>query len=80
MLGTKRRRRPRYLGQKLLQIRMILELSQEQMAKKLTSSQVSVYTTHISEFARGKREPSQPVLLKYARMWIFQPTYGLMIN
>jgi Helix-turn-helix. len=56
------------MGRKLLQIRKNLNLSQEQMAKKLTSKLAPVYPTHVSEFERGKREPSLLVLLRYARV------------
>ncbi len=66
-MGTKPRPLPTRLGQKLLRIRKELDLSQEQMAKKLTSRKSPVYPTHISEFERSKREPSLLVLLKYAR-------------
>jgi transcriptional regulator with XRE-family HTH domain len=67
-MGTKRRPQPRRLGRKLLQIRKNLNLSQEQMAGELTSKRSPVYPTHISEFERGKREPSLLVLLTYARL------------
>jgi transcriptional regulator with XRE-family HTH domain len=66
-MGSKRRPQPRYLSRKLLQIRKALGLSQEQMAGRLTSKKSPVYPTHISEFERGKREPSLLVLLKYAQ-------------
>ena len=67
-MGTKRRPQPRYLGRKLLQIRMNFSLSQEGMAKSLTSKLAPVYPAHISEFERGIREPSLLVLLKYAQL------------
>lgn len=38
------------------------------MAKRLDMKQSRVYPTHVSEFERGLREPSLPVLLKYARL------------
>lgn len=67
-MGTKRRPLPRLLSRKLLQIRKGLDLSQEQMAKQLTSKRSPVYPTHVSEFERGLREPSLLVLLKYAQL------------
>jgi transcriptional regulator with XRE-family HTH domain len=67
-MGTKRRPQPRRMGRKLLQIRKGLDLSQEQMAERLTSKLSPVYPTHISEFERSKREPSLLVLLGYARL------------
>ena len=67
-MGTKRRPQPAHLGRKLLQIRRSLDLSQEQMAERLDTKESPVYPTHISEFERGKREPSLLVLLRYARL------------
>lgn len=67
-MGSKRRPQPARLGRKLLRIRKALDLSQEQMAKKLTSRRAPVYPTHVSEFERGLREPSLLVLLRYARL------------
>ena len=67
-MGAKRRPQPRRIGRKLLQIRRDLDFTQEQMAKSLHSKKSPVYPTHISEFERGKREPSLLVLLKYSRL------------
>lgn len=67
-MGTKRRAQPKRMGRRLLKIRKSLDLSQEQMAKKLDTKRSPVYPTHISEFERNKREPSLLVLLKYARI------------
>jgi transcriptional regulator with XRE-family HTH domain len=69
-MGSKRRPQPRLLGRKLLRIRKSLDFSQEQMAEKLTSKRSPVYPTHVSEFERGKREPSLLVLLRYAQLAI----------
>lgn len=67
-MGSKRRAQPQRLGEKLLQIRKALELTQEQMSEKLNLRESPVYPTHISEFERGRREPSLLVLLKYAQL------------
>jgi transcriptional regulator with XRE-family HTH domain len=67
-MGSKRRAQPRRLGEKLLQIRKALELTQEQMSEKLNLKESPVYPTHISEFERGKREPSLLVLLSYSKI------------
>lgn len=67
-MGSKRRAQPKKMKFKLLHIRKSLDLTQEQMAKKLDMKQSRVYPTHVSEFERGLREPSLLVLLKYARM------------
>lgn len=67
-MGTNRRPQPRRMGAKLLSIRKDLDLSQEQMAKRLDTKRSPVYPTHVSEFERGLREPSLLVLLQYARI------------
>lgn len=67
-MGSKRRAQPRRLGEKLLQLRKALELTQEQMSEKLNLKESPVYPTHISEFEYGKREPSLLVLLQYAKL------------
>lgn len=55
------------LGEKLLQIRMALELSQSQMLKRLGYEE-SVYYTRISDYERGNRVPPLPLVLEYARV------------
>jgi transcriptional regulator with XRE-family HTH domain len=67
-MGSRRRPQPLRLPSKLLRIRESLDLSQEQMAKRLETERSPVYPTHISEFERGLREPSLLVLLQYARL------------
>lgn len=54
------------LGEKLLQIRLALGLSQSQMLKRL-GYEKSVYYTRISDYERGQRVPPLPVVLQYAR-------------
>lgn len=66
-MGTSRRPRPARLAAKLRQIRTSLDLTQEQMGDLLTTRKSSVYPGHVSEFERGKREPSLLALLAYAR-------------
>lgn len=67
-MGSRRRPQPLRLPAKLLRIRQSLDLSQEQMARRLEMERSPVYPTHISEFERGLREPSLLVLLQYARL------------
>jgi transcriptional regulator with XRE-family HTH domain len=55
------------LAGKLLAIRAALGLSQAQMVKSLDAERMIV-PGQISEFETGKREPSLPVLLRYARL------------
>jgi transcriptional regulator with XRE-family HTH domain len=68
-MGQARRPQPARLAAKLRQIRLILELTQEQMAERLSRAIKSPpQPGHVSEFEQGKREPSLPVLLRYARI------------
>jgi transcriptional regulator with XRE-family HTH domain len=71
-MGRASRERPARLGEKLLQIRNALGLSQDGMLRALDMSEH--YGRHyISGFERGEREPPLSVLLRYskvARVWI----------
>jgi len=67
-MGRARRQHPERLGEKLREIRERLELSQEQMAERLKNTKSSVRPGHISELERGIREPTLPMLLRYARI------------
>lgn len=66
-MGQARRPQPTRLALKLRQVRMLLDLSQEQMADRLKHVKSPPQPGHISEFERGKREPSLLVLVAYAR-------------
>ena len=67
-MGRNRRPQPRYLPSKLREIRYKLDLTQEQMAKNLSSKKAPVHPGNISEYENGKREPSLLTLLKYSRL------------
>jgi transcriptional regulator with XRE-family HTH domain len=67
-MGRNRRPQPLYLHSKLLKIRMSMNLTQEQMAKNLSSRKAPVHPGNISEYETSKREPSLLTLLKYARL------------
>jgi transcriptional regulator with XRE-family HTH domain len=69
-MGRGRRLQPRKLKKKLHRIRSILGLTQEEMAKQLSSyaPKAAVYPGHISQFESGQREPQLPMLLAYAKM------------
>jgi transcriptional regulator with XRE-family HTH domain len=60
------RERPERLAGKLLQIRTALGLSQGDMLNRLGRGETG-YRNYISDFETGKREPSLPILLEYAR-------------
>jgi transcriptional regulator with XRE-family HTH domain len=63
-----RRPAPKRLGEKLLQIRTALELSQTQIVKSLDYQESPLYPAQISNFEQGKREPPLQLLLAYARL------------
>jgi transcriptional regulator with XRE-family HTH domain len=67
-MGSARRPLPERLPSKLLGIRRLLGLTQEQMAARLAHLKPPPQPRLISRFEQGKREPSLLVLLEYARM------------
>ena len=71
-MGRASREMPLRLGEKLLQIRTALGLSQEGMLRRLGLAED--YGRHyMSGFETGEREPSLSVLLQYseiAKVWI----------
>jgi transcriptional regulator with XRE-family HTH domain len=66
-MGRLPRERPRKLAAKLLQIRQALDLTQEQMLAALKLDE-KVFSSAISGYELGTREPPLLVLLKYARL------------
>lgn len=64
-MGRSSRAKPRRLAEKLLQIRVALSLSQDEVVKRLGLTE-EIDRNHISKFERGIREPSLLVLLQYA--------------
>lgn len=63
-----RRPAPKRLGEKLLQIRTALGLSQTEIVKRLDYEDSPLYPAQISNFEQGKREPPLQLLLAYARL------------
>jgi transcriptional regulator with XRE-family HTH domain len=59
------RRKPKRLAEKLLAIRLKLEVSQNQLAKLLEFDKGSA---RLSEYERGIREPDLLTLLAYAKL------------
>ena len=66
-MGTKPRRKPERLAEKLRQIRLTFGLSQSEMLKRLEADDLIVYN-EISKYELGLREPPLLILLKYARV------------
>lgn len=67
LMGRASREKPAHLADKILQIRTALDLSQNGMLRRLEIAEKG-YRNYISDFENGVREPSLPVLLKYARL------------
>lgn len=65
-MGRASRDRPARLAEKLLRVRTALGLSQNGMLRHLGLAEKG-YRNYISDFENGVREPSLPVLLRYAR-------------
>ena len=68
-MGQAPRNKPKRLGEKLLQIREALDLSQKEMAERL-SKQAGVKITYrnVSKYERDKSVPYIEIVLAYARL------------
>lgn len=66
-MGSRARPKPRRLAEKLLQIRVALDLSQDGMLARLELNR-SHFRSAVSGYELGTREPPLPILLKYARL------------
>jgi transcriptional regulator with XRE-family HTH domain len=66
-VGRASRERPKRLAEKLLQIRNGLGLTQNEMVEQLGIG-VRGHRNYLSDFENGVREPSLPLLLRYARV------------
>lgn len=66
-MGTNPRVRPKRLAEKLRYIRVTLDLTQEELLRKLEIETLATQSK-ISEFESGKRDPSLLILLQYARL------------
>jgi transcriptional regulator with XRE-family HTH domain len=65
-MGSAARRKPARLAEKLLSIRVGLDLSQNGMSRRMGFTN-ELSQAEISMFERGIRVPPLPVLLEYAR-------------
>ena len=66
-MGTAARTKPKRLAAKLLQIRVGLELTQEELIVRLDCER-ELARSNITRFEQGLREPSLLILLRYARL------------
>ncbi|MGB9178046.1 MAG: helix-turn-helix transcriptional regulator, partial [Pyrinomonadaceae bacterium] len=62
-MGTRSRHKPERLAEKLLQIRLALGLSQNEMIRRMGIEELIAQNT-ISEYELGKREPPLRILLQ----------------
>jgi transcriptional regulator with XRE-family HTH domain len=65
-MGSPRSPKPERLAEKLLQIRLALGLSQNEMLVRLGMAE-EYFRSRISAYELGNREPHLPILLRYAR-------------
>jgi transcriptional regulator with XRE-family HTH domain len=66
-MGKYPRRKQKRLAEKLLQIRLALDLSQNDLLRRLGAEE-DLYRTNISNYELGDREPPLYILLGYARL------------
>jgi transcriptional regulator with XRE-family HTH domain len=66
-MGQRSRSKPERLGEKLLQIRVALGLSQTEMHRRLGLEEEVEYTI-ISKYELARNEPPLTTLLRYARV------------
>ena len=64
-MGQRGRKKPKRLGEKLLAIRVKLDISQSQLAKLL---EFDKGIARISEYERSIREPDLMTLVKYSKL------------
>lgn len=67
-MGTKKRPVPARLPEKLLKIRRLLDLTQEQLAERVSHLPSAPQPGHISRFEQGLREPNLVYLLEVSRL------------
>ena len=67
-MGQSPRPRPKCLATKLRQLRELLNLTQEQLAEAVGYIESPPQPGHVSEYERGRREPSLLFLLAVSRL------------
>jgi transcriptional regulator with XRE-family HTH domain len=66
-MGRAEKWRVKRLPEKLLKIRKELNLSQNDLVKRL-GLEGRIYGNNVSEYESGKRQPPMPIVLMYARL------------
>ena len=67
-MGSASRNKPEFLAAKLLAIRNKLDLSQTEIASRLSDEKAEIKRTDVSRYETGIREPSLTILLRYSRL------------
>jgi transcriptional regulator with XRE-family HTH domain len=67
-MGSNPRAQPERLAEKLTQIRSKLDLTQTDLAERLSGGKFNLSKQHISAYEKGLREPASIILLRYARL------------
>lgn len=67
-MGSGRRPRPARLAKKLEEIRLKLDLTQQQMFDLLGDTGTRLYVGHIDDYEKNRRVPTLQVMLAYARV------------
>ncbi len=67
-MGTRKRPVPARLPEKLLKVRKLLGLSQEQLSERLSHLPSPAMAGHISRYEAGTREPNLIYLLEFSRL------------
>lgn len=67
-MGTRKRPVPARLPEKLLKVRKLLGLSQEQLSGRLSHLPSPPEAAHISRYEDGRREPNLIYLLEFSRL------------
>ena len=67
-MGSASRNRPEFLAAKLLEIRQKLNMSQSEIANRLSDEKIEIKRTDVTRYETGIREPSLVILLRYARL------------
>ncbi|MGC2238121.1 MAG: helix-turn-helix domain-containing protein [Pyrinomonadaceae bacterium] len=67
-MGREKAKQPKRIAEKLRQVRLALEMSQDEMARALERQEVKVYKAYISLYEAGERVPTLLITLAYARI------------
>jgi transcriptional regulator with XRE-family HTH domain len=66
-MGRSRRQSPSRLPSKLREIRLKLNLTQQEMAERLVEVKAGLQPGHVSEYETGRRQPSLLLVFAYAK-------------